>query len=233
MKNPYEIVQSLQEDQKQLDERKSKVGLIKGIITDSKDFFTKLNDKLIAVKDNIFKVNVENQIEFPKVQEVEGEVSIKDLRAVLVGLNELIKKQSDTIKSYEKGVGELKKTLKPERIDLSSVVKAVNAIKIPEVKIPEPLKVIEISNLKELKRYFDELAKKFDIPAPVVNVPAFPQKIEISNFPKPEPEEAMTGFYWKKNELGDLTEIVEQYPSGEVISTGWVLGKVKINDNRN
>lgn len=236
MKSPEEIIQLIQETTDKFTHKKATVGIIRGIITDSKEFLDKLSKKIVdSINKNVFNVKVENQIELPKVQKIDGQVSIKDMRTLVLGLNEVIKALGQVKKSAEDNTKTISKNLKPEKIDFSSLEKAVKGIKFPEVKIPEQRKSVEVSNLNELKKYFDILAKKFNISAPVVNVPPFPKEIKVSNFPKPEkPEEPekMTGFYWKKDEFENVTEIVEQYPSGEVISTGWSMGRVKIDDKR-
>ena len=236
MLNLEEIIQTLKDKEETQNSKKGIVLLIKGIISDAKEFFTGLFDKISALKDNVFRVEVKNQIELPKIQKIEGEVAVKDIRSLIIGLNEIIKKQSEVIKSYEKGVGELKKSLKPEKVDFSRLEKAVKEIKIPEVKIPQPPKAIEITNLGELKKYFDELGKKFNIKFPDIEIPPFPKTVKVSNLAelketkKPEPK--LQSFFWEKDENGELKSLTEVYDTGEVRTTGWNLGRVKIDDKR-
>jgi len=236
LKSPEEIIQTISDNRQKFSQKKATVGVIRGIIQEAKTFFSSLSGQIIdSINKNIFRVTVENQINPPEVQKIDGEVSIKDMRALVLGLDEIIKSLSEVKTSAEKNTKAVTKDLKPEKVDFSGLEKAIKAIKFPEIKIPEQRKSVEVSNLSELKKYFDGLIKKFDVPTPVVNIPPFPEKIEVSNFPKPEEqekEEKMTGFYWKKDENNNVTEIVEQYPSGDVVSTGWDIGRVKIDDRR-
>lgn len=220
LKTPQEIINEINQSQNTFNDKKASVGLIKGIIDDAKEFFNGLADRVIAVR-------------LPKVQKVKGTISLKEARSLLVGINEVVKNLQQVkteITSQTKG---LSKYLKPS--DFSKLEKAIKAIKIPETKIPEYPKDVKINNLKELKNHFDQLADKFNIKIPEVKIPDYPKSIKVSNFPKPKPEpmeEEMIGFSWQKNDLGEVTKITEEYPSGKVISTGWVLGRVKIDDQR-
>ena len=231
MLEPSEIIQTLKNDQDKQNQRKASVGLIKGIITDAKEFFTKLFDNITELKNSTFKVNVENQIELPETQKIEGEVSIKEIRSILLGLNEMIKGLYETKSAIEANKIEL-----PEQkeVDFSSLEKAIR--EIPETVIPEypeQKEEIRISNLNEITKYFQAVIEKIEgIKIPETKIPAFPKKIEISNLPEEKEEEKCTSFSWDVNENGDLTSITENYPSGQVVSTGWALGRVKIDDKR-
>ena len=227
MKNIEDIINEMNQSSTGHTDRKSLVVLIKTIIQDAKDFFTSLSDKLInKITSNQYKVEVSNQIKLPNIQKIEGKVDI-DTRALVIGLNEVIK----SVKEVQKQI-KSQKFPEPEKIKFDAVIKAINSIKIPENKIPDYPKEISVSNLTELKKYFDAL--KLSVNIPETKIPSFPKEIAVNNFPKQieEKSEEMTGLYWDTNDNGDLTEMVEQYPSGNITSSGWSLKRVKINDKR-
>lgn len=229
-----EIIQTQKELTEKQNQRKASVGLIKGIISDAKNFFNKLNEKVLDLKDNTFKVKVVNQIKVPDIQRIKGSVSLVEVQALLSAINSVIEgvnKVQTTLQEQTKNLD----TLKPEKIDFTSVEKAIK--NIPKVNIPdfpEQREEIRVNNLSELKKYFDELSKKLNINFPEINIPSYPKEIKISNFPKQEKviEEKCIGYNWETNDNGDLTTITEYYPSGEIISTGWAIGRVKIDDRR-
>jgi hypothetical protein len=234
MLSPQEVVQSMQEEDSQSSDKKGIAGIIRAVVSEAKQFFTDLFSKSTnELKVNKFKVEVENQIELPKVQKIDGEVTLKNAREYVIGLNEIKKTIETTIKSLEKTTKNLNKELKPEKINLKPVVDAIDAIEIPETVIPDYPTEMTISNLSFLQQYFDKLAKQFDIKIPETKIPPYPKEIEVSNFPEPpEDEEEMAGLYWNKNEIGDVTELVEQYPSGNIVSKGWDIARVKVRDER-
>ena len=236
MKSPQEIIQTISDENSKFAQKRATVGVIRGIIDDAKDFLDKLAKKIAdSINQNSFSVKVENQIKLPETQKIDGSVSIKDMRSLIVGLDEVIKALNEVKNGAKQNAKTISNDLKPEKIDFSSLEKAIKAIKFPDIKIPEQRKTVEVSNFNELKKYFDLLVKKFVVPAPVVNVPPFPKEIAVSNFPKPEKPiepEKMSGFYWEKDKNGDVTTLVEKYPSGEIVSSCWNIGSVKIDDRR-
>lgn len=247
MLSPEEItgrVKSAIEEQKQGAKTES---FHKGLFLGLKVAFAQMiGSALKTVKKNTYSVKVENQIELPKVQQIEGTISLtsKDIRTLVLGLNEVVKEVRKVSEATAKSELALSKNLKPERVDFSAVEKAINAIKIPETVIPDYPTVMQISNLAELKKPLADLAAKLKIPAPIVNVPPSPKTITVGNLDAIEalltkmstkvevaPEEP-TGYSFKRDENGNLTSFTEIYPSGKVTSTGWALGAVTITDDR-
>jgi hypothetical protein len=219
----------MQSGNNEVSQRSTVAGLIRAITLDAKNFFSKLLSEFgkIIIK-NKFDVEVKNPTKLPSVFKIDGSVSLKDTKALLVGLNEIIKVVENTKKNLQEQTKQLEKSLKPEKVDFSELKKAIENIEIPEVVIPETIippfpKEIKISNFPEQVRI------------PEVSIPPFPKKIEISNFPDPaeEPkEEEMTGLVFKKDSNGNVSDIIEKYPSGNVVSSGWNLGVIKVSDGR-
>lgn len=246
MLSPEEItgrVKSAIEEQKQGAKTES---FHKGLFLGLKVAFAQMiGSALKTVKKNTYSVKVENQVELPKVQQIEGVVTLKDIRTIVLGLNEVVKEVRKVSEATAKSELALSKNLKPERVDFSAVEKAVNAIKIPETVIPDFPTVMQISNLAELKKPLADLASKLKIPAPIVNVPPNPKTITVGNLEaietflaniqsglETQPTEEPTGYSFKRDENGNLVSFTEIYPSGKVTSTGWALGAVTITDDR-
>ncbi len=234
MLQPNEIIQTLSTKNNELKTRKASVGLISGIIKDAKSFLSNLFfESVKEIKSNKYKA----EVDFPEVQKVSGTVTVSNTEFKINNLSELsgeIDKKIDELKKIQSEVVLAVKGIKEP--DFSSLEKAVKSIKIPEVNIPE-VKEVSINNLSELKKYFDDLPKKIkfpDINIPAtkeIKIPEYPKEIKVSNFPKEEKEE-LIGFYWTKDDAGNLSELVEVYPRGEVVSSGWSIGRVKIDDKR-
>lgn len=242
MKTVKEII----EENKQLNdgtkERSNTVGVMKAIILDAKDFFTNLFTGIAGnLSKNKFDVEVKNQIVLPKIQQIDGTVSIKDAKALLIGLNEIIKGVENVKTTYEKSTKNLEKTLKPEKADFSRLEKAINSI-----TIPEPLKEVSVSNLNpdttnELIAIKKEITKlKLN---PTINVETKEPKVSIDldgvksrletivealGVKEDEP----TGFNFTKDSNGNLETLTEIYPNGKVVSDGWNIGRVTVNDKR-
>jgi hypothetical protein len=239
MKTVQEIIQEQQSKSGEVNQRSSTAGLLKAIILDAKNFFTNLftnNSKMLA--NNKFDVEVKNQIVLPKVQQIDGSVSIKDAKALLIGLNEIIKGIKTINDTYSKTSKGLEKSLKPEKIDFSSLLKAIE-----DIYIPEPLKEVSVSNLppdttKELVAIKKEITKlKLN---PTINVETKEPKVSIDldgvknqlktlieAVSEPDDEEP-TGYSWTKNSEGNLSTFTEIYSDKKIVSTGWDIGRVEI-----
>lgn len=239
MLEPQEIIRTRQKDKSDFENRRNIAGVIKAITADIKAFFSGLLQKTTKdITSNKYRVIVDNQIKLPDVQMIKGKVDIENFRPVLMGINENIKKIEALKKVVEAQTKELK-PIKPEKVDFSRLEKAVKGIKIPETKIPKYPTKISVDNLVDIKKQLAEVEKAIkNIKIPKVDIPEYPKSISVKNLkdikiPEPKEEEPLMGFYWDKDSNGNLTKLVEQYPSGEVISTGWALGRVKIDDRRN
>ena len=236
MLQPEEIIRTLQDKNEDIQNKKASIGLIGGIIDDAKSFFSNLTFQTIKlITGNKYKVDVD----FPKVQEVEGTVNLSNNEFSVSNLKEFsqeLQSKIDELKLIQKEVVEAVKGIKQP--DFSNLEKAVKSIDIPEVNIPET-KDVSINNLPDFKKMFDELGKKLKFPdinipeQKPVKIPDFPKEIKVSNFPKETKEPELLSFYWNKDDTGNMTEFVEVYSNGEVVSTGWNLGRVKISDKRN
>jgi hypothetical protein len=221
--------------------RTGTAGLIKFLVKDAKEFFTDLlkvsADKLAK---NKFNVEVKNFPTPPEVQTIDGEVSLKDTKALLTGLNEIIKVVENTKKNVESQTKQLEKSLKPEKTDFSSLEKAVKAI-----EIPKPLESVSIDNQIDYNKKLDDIKKeicklKLD-PQIKVETKASDVVIDLEGIKKllqgiveslGTKEEDMIGLVFKKDEYGSVTDIIEKYPSGNVVSSGWNLGVIGITDGR-
>lgn len=133
------------------------------------------------VKKHTFSVKVENQIELPKLQQVEDKTTQKELQELKQQLTATTRAVESLEKTEKSSTETLAKALKPEKTDLSEVVKAVKGIKLPETKIPEPVKEITIKNLDEFKKPLAELAAKLKIEFPTIEIPEFPKSITVGN----------------------------------------------------
>lgn len=182
-------------------------------------------------KGNTYSVKVENQLKLPDVQKISGEVTVKDLEGLILGLDQVIK----SVKSLPQ----------MERADLSALEKAVKDIKFPDhPKMPEPLKTVEVTNLNELLKPLAKLASKLDTKSPTIHFPPPLKSVSVSNLEAIETilssiqdklekkDEDPTGFSFERDSTGKLKTLTEIYPSGSVVSTGWNLGRVTVEDNR-
>lgn len=171
MKTVEEIISEQQSKSNEVTQRSSTAGLLKAITQDAKDFFTNLfkvsADKLA---DNKFDVEVKNQIVLPKVQQIDGSVSLKDTKALLIGLNEIVRGIEKANKTYEQSSKGLEKNLKPEKVDFSKLEQAIKDIYIPE---PNTRVSADITSLpKYIAEKLDDIKKainKIEV-SPVVNV---------------------------------------------------------------
>jgi hypothetical protein len=239
LKSPSEIIAEMRVKDDGRQERTSTAGLLKAIIKDAKEFFTGLSTGLgDKLSKNKFDVEVKNQIELPEVFKVDGEVSVKDTKAILTGLNEVIRSVNATQKYYQEQTKQLSANLKPEKTDFSKLEKAVK-----EIEIPKPLEVVSVDNLIDYTRKLDEIKKeicklKLDptiqvSPAKVViDLDGVKSLLETIVESLGDKEEEMTGLVFKKDSLGNVTDIIEKYPSGDVVSSGWNLGIIKVKDER-
>lgn len=243
LKEPQDLIQIIQESSKEKNDRSLVGNLIKAIINDAKKF---LNELSVATLKRVFKqtyrVEVSNQIKLPNVQKIEGKVSLKEIREVVIGLNEIVKKLDTLEVTNRKSTTQLEKSLKPVENDPSPIVKAIKDIKIPETKIPAPLSKIEITNLKELKDLLLKMLVELQKPTETVVIPPYPKTMTVGNLDKveglladlnkPEKEDEPIAFNFDTDDTGNLKTFTEIYPDGEVISTGWSIGRVKIKDTR-
>ncbi|MBA2706141.1 MAG: hypothetical protein H0U60_20085 [Blastocatellia bacterium] len=136
---------------------------------------------LKAVKKNTYSVKVENQITLPEIQQVEGSVSLKEIRTLVLGLDEVVKNLKSLADTGRENTKLLSKELKPERADFSTLEKAVKDIRIPETKIPEHPKTFAVNNFDELKKPLAELTSKLNIKFPDINIPPAPKNITVDN----------------------------------------------------
>lgn len=240
-------VKQIIEENKQVNDgtnqRSSTAGLLKAITLDAKQFFTNLFKMSVdKLANNKFDVEVKNQIVLPKVQQIDGEVSLKDTKALLIGLNEIVIGVENVKKTYEASAKSLEKNLKPEKIDLSKLEKAVK-----DIYIPDPLKEVSVSNFidynKKLDAIVKEIAKlkldpkievKTQTPRVSIDLEGVKNQLQaiIEILSKPVEQEP-TGFSWTKNDQGNLVSFTEIYSNGKITSDGWDVGRIKINDSRN
>lgn len=177
MLNP--IIEQIKQQQDIVSEKKSLFGLIDRYILDAKGFFSGLFKSVTDLKDNTFSVRVENQVSLPEVQKVDGAVSLKEIRLLLVGLKDTVSALEDVKNAIDKGNKQVAKELKPEKIDLAPITKAIE--NIPEVEIPEHPESVSVNNFSELKKSFDDLAKKVNIKFPEIVFPEFPKSLDVNN----------------------------------------------------
>lgn len=245
MKTIADIVAQRQQETADHQNLEKKKAFESGLFTGLKVAFAEmLGTALKLVKKSTYSVKVENQIKLPAVQQVEGTVSLKEIRTLVLGLNEVVKELKTLTSTGSANTTLLSKELKPTKVDFTALEKAVKAIKIPETVVPDYPTVMQISNLEELKKPLENLATKFKVEAPVINIPPAPKTITVGNLEglqttlesilaKEEPtEEPLIGLSWKKDDNGNLQTLTEIYPSGTVVSTGWGIGSVKIDDQR-
>jgi hypothetical protein len=237
MKTVQEIIQENKLKGGEVQQRSSTAFLLKAITIDAKNFFTNLftgiADKLSK---NKFDVEVKNQIVLPKVQQIDGTVSLKDAKALLIGINEIVNGIKTVNDTYSKSTKGLEKTLKPEKIDFSSLLKAIEGI-----YIPEPLKEISVNNLKDNTKELEAIKKeitKLEM-KPTINVETKEPKVSIDldgvkslletivkslEVKEDEP----TGYSWTKNSEGNLSTFTEIYSDKKIVSSGWDIGRVEI-----
>lgn len=136
------------------------------------------------IKENIFKVRVENQIKFPEeinvsnlkdVQEVTGKMTVKDLDKAIKSLEKIEKKEIKIpeqpkeieVKDFDKLINK-KEIVIPDEFtikNIDSVVKILEDIKLKkypeqkEIKIPDSFK---ISNLKDIPKTENVNVDKMD-----------------------------------------------------------------------
>lgn len=125
--------------------------------------------------------------------------------------------------------------------ELRQVVVAMREIEPPEVVMPEPKAEIKVTDLNKVVALLQRLASK---PEAKVTIPNFPRKITVDNLDEvvdkldslvdkeEKTEERATGYSFEKDESGNLSKVTEMYPSGDVVSEGWNLGRVRITDDR-
>ena len=175
-----EIIQTLQERDEKQKSRKAQVGLISGIIDDAKKFFTK-NAEYLAhlVTSKTLSVEVKNQLKLPDTQKVDGSVSIKEIKALVAGL-EAVRGEVQKLEKLSTAISKLSTDLKPVPVDFSTVEKAIKAIHIPETVIPEAPETVSISNLAEVTKAMEGFVKAIPQPEAVV-IPEYPTSIEVNN----------------------------------------------------
>lgn len=206
---------------------------------------------LKQIKKYTFKVNVENQLSLPEIQKVKGSVSVDEAWGILLGLDEML----GALENLQKDFAGLVKPLRPKEVYLDEVIKAIKTIKIPDVKVPDiklpetkfPAypKEIAVSNLSELKKPLLDLATKIQDKLSAIEFPEFPRSLSINNLDSikagldeivailsTNKDERPVGYSWERDATGRLTKFVEIYPDGRVISEGWNLGSVTINNDR-
>lgn len=178
MVNPQEIIRLQQEKQQAYATRKAHVGLIQGIIQDAKKFFLNLGELLVdRATAKTLTVKVDNQIELPKVQEIEGRVSLKETKDLLTGL-EAVRVAVAKLSTLSKDINKLSTDLKPKPVDFSQLEKAIRAIEIPETVIPEAPDTVSVSNLTEVVSAIHGI--KIPTPEKVV-IPQYPKSISVDN----------------------------------------------------
>lgn len=223
-------------------EQIKRMGLVQSLVFEFKDFVGNITaglyKKLAGTK---FDVEVKNQIVLPEVQKISGEVSLSDTKALLIGLNEIVRGIESAKKSHEQMSKGMEKSLAPKEMDMSCLEEAINAI-----EIPEPLKEVSVSNLKDYSDKLDAIKKEISKLKLDPKIEVQPTKVTIDldglknqlqaildALVTPEKDDEPTGFSWTKNSEGNLSTFTEIYPDGKVVSTGWDINKVEINDQRN
>lgn len=201
MLQPKEIIQTLSSKENELKTRKASVGLISGIIKDAKSFLSNLFFQSVKeIRGNKFDVEVKNPTKLPEVFKVDGEVSLKDTKAILVGLNEVVRGIDKTKKYYEEQTKRLEKSLKPEKVDFGSLEKAIN-----DIYIPDPVKTVSVDNFTDYNKKLDEIKKEIGKLKLDPKIEVQPAKVsidldgvksrletlvgEIKRIPKPEKQE--------------------------------------------
>lgn len=245
LQSPSEVVRDLVKRREDALVKQTQTTFEKGLFSGLKVALAQMFAQILTqVKKHTFTVKVDNQIKLPEIQKVEDRNTVLGLDAVEKSVRSVQEEVSTLTKEQKKALGELAKILKPEKVDFAAVVKAIQAIKIPETKIPEAPKEISVKNLDELKKPLAELASKLKIEFPAINIPEFPKSVTVGNLATveailaeistktEEKEEKPIGISWKKDKNGKLESLTEVYPSGKVVSTGWNIGSVKIHDDR-
>ena len=136
------------------------------------------------IKENIFKVRVENQIKFPEeinvsnlkdVQEITGKITVKDLDRAIKTLDKMSEKKFEfpkqpdeiKVKNLDKLINK-KEIVIPDKFtieNLGGIIKVLEEIKSkeypknPEIKIPDNFK---ISNLKDIPKIENVNVDKMD-----------------------------------------------------------------------
>lgn len=239
MKTPQEIISEMKSKSDSKQERTSTVGLLRAVIQDAKDFFTNLvygfGDKLSKSK---FDVEVKNPLKLPDVFKVDGSVSLKDTKALLIGLNEIVRGIEATKKHYEAQTKQLEKSLKPEKIDFTKLEKAINSI-----TIPEPLESTFVTNFPDYNKKLDLIQKEISKLKLDPKIEVSPAKVSIDldgvknqlkaildALVTPVKDDEPTGYSWTKDSEGNLSTFTEIYSDKKIVSSGWNLGSVKIEN---
>jgi hypothetical protein len=241
LKTVKQIVDEQQANTGEVQQRGSTANLLKAITSDAKNFFTSLFTNIgNKLANNKFDVEVKNPTKLPDVFKVDGSVSLKDTKALLIGLNEIVRKLDVANKTYEQSSKGLEKSLKPEKVDFSSLEQAIKAI-----EIPKPLKEVSVDNLQDYSNQLELIKKeisklkldpkievKTQTPQVSIDLEGVKNQLQAIIEALSKPEEEPIGFSWTKNPEGNLSTFTEIYPDKKIVSSGWDLGKVEV-DQRN
>lgn len=237
MKNAETIIEEMKSQGDSTNQRSSTAGLIKAITLDVKNFFADLfSNSVSKLSMNKFDVEVKNPLKLPDVFKIDGSVTLKDTKALLIGLNEIVRGIEATKKHYETQTKQLEKSLKPEKVDFTKLEKAINSI-----SIPEPLESTFVTNFPDYNKKLDLIQKeisklKLD---PKINVSPTKVSIDLEGVKNqlqaildalatPEKYDEPTGYSWTKDSDGNLSSFTETYKDKKIVSSGWNLGSVKI-----
>lgn len=245
MKTVNEILTESQHQREQRDELKQNKQFEGGLFHGLKLALAQMLGTVMKfAKQQTFKVNVENQIKMPDTQKVEGQVSLNEMWVLILGLSEVIKRLESVATTIEQSPKNVTHHFKPEQVDLKPLEAAIKGLKL-NVAMPEQKDTVTVTNLAELKKPLADLASKLQIKFPDIHIPEYPKSVTVGNLTtiekllvalsnKEQPvEEQPLGFSWKRDSNGKLETLTEIYPSGKVISTGWNLGAVQVDDQRN
>jgi len=239
LKPAKQIIEEMQSVDNSKQERSRTANLLKAIIKNAKQFFTDLFKTLAnKLTKNKFDVEVKNPTKLPDIFKIDGSVSIKDTKALLIGLNEIVRGIEATKKHYENQTKQLEKSLKPEKVDFTKLEKAIN-----DIYIPDPIKEISITNFTDYTKQLDLIKKeisklklnpeiKVNNPAPKVSIDleGVKSRLEAVVEALTVKEDEPIGYSWTKNSEGNLSTFTEIYPDKKIISIGWDIGRVEINE---
>lgn len=182
LRTPAEITRDVISQRQARAEIGAKQNFEKGLFHGLKTAMAEVAGSVVKLlKKNTYSVKVENQIELPKLQQVEDKEAKRELRELKQQLTATLRGLERLEKTSQLSTKELAKALKPIETDLNPLIKAVKDIKIPETKIPAPLEAITVKNLDELKKPLAELAKKLKIELPAIHIPEYPKNVTVGN----------------------------------------------------
>lgn len=194
--------------------------------------------------DKIVKAIGDVKLDMPEGFKLDWGITINGLKEILVGLDltiDQVKKLTDSLPSI---VDKIDQGANSDRKELSALVAAVKSIKAPTIVIPEPLSEVKVTGQDKVVNLLTKIANKPDFEKTELQSPIFPQSITVDNLreitdklselvdKEAYTEDKCTGFSWDTDSNGELSTFTEMYSNGNVVSTGWNLGRVRITDDR-